>query len=63
MKLVVGSGNKIGADVVIVVEFTIDDGMNTAVFRVERLDTIGGQIIYGETNVAESCVKESVVTA
>jgi hypothetical protein len=40
-----------------VVQLAIDNCMNVALIVVERLSTVGGEVIYGQSNMSKSCTR------
>lgn len=54
-KLIVGLGEEVCADVVVIVKLAIDDSMNSVVCRMKRLGSVRGEVIDGEADMSESC--------
>lgn len=53
-ELVVGGVFDLLANVVVVVELAVDDGVDLAVRRVKRLSSIGGEVVDCQPHMAES---------
>lgn len=51
----VREGEKMAADIVVVVEFAIDDTMEGTIRRMKRLGTLGAQVVNGKADVAKCC--------